>query len=141
MSTIGKKGTLVKRGHAVRNWKTRFFVLEAATTADVGRKPALHYFKGPPRSELDLARTRYRVEEASPDSFGAKLRGSVELHGARCKAAEVEGKSHAFAVEGTNKDLLILAPSDDVRREWMMAIQSVIDSLSLGRPSAAADDE
>eukprot|EP00163_Fabomonas_tropica_P032513 TRINITY_DN8210_c0_g1_i2.p1 TRINITY_DN8210_c0_g1~~TRINITY_DN8210_c0_g1_i2.p1 ORF type:complete len:169 (-),score=21.22 TRINITY_DN8210_c0_g1_i2:419-925(-) len=140
MSTVQRRGWLSKRGHFVKSWKNRWFVL---------RGKLLYYFEKP-RADLSALRKHYRVEEDTPEVLGTRLKGTIPLTGASVEACEVSGKEHAFSITGTlnGKDFFLVAANGPELQEWLEAIQECItlagevdpdadDRPSVGRASAA----
>eukprot|EP01104_Vermistella_antarctica_P018914 TRINITY_DN7186_c0_g1_i1.p1 TRINITY_DN7186_c0_g1~~TRINITY_DN7186_c0_g1_i1.p1 ORF type:complete len:530 (+),score=61.92 TRINITY_DN7186_c0_g1_i1:282-1871(+) len=103
-----KAGFLRKRGHLVRNWKLRWFVLQ-------GKQ--LFYFGG---------------------EFDRTPKGCIAVDHCVLNVVAIEGKPFSFELsdEENNKVYYISAQSDNARQEWMTAIRaSTRLSVQIGAPT------
>lgn len=109
--SILAEGWLVKEGHVVRNWKTRYCMLMSKDSDDYrkhGHQRLLYFLEPPVFEELD------------------QYKGAVPLPNAQIAAAEVEGHPNAFTITGTlnSKDYVFSAISPAVAQEWITQLQA-----------------
>ncbi|KAM8894347.1 switch-associated protein 70 isoform 2-T3 [Spinachia spinachia] len=102
-----KQGYMMKKGHKRKNWTERWFVL---------RPNSLSYY-------------------VSEDLFEKK--GDVILDQTCCVESlpDKEGKKCLFIIKCTDKSFEISAPDKKKKQEWLRAIQTCIQLLSLGLSS------
>jgi len=103
---IYKEGWLFKRGHVIKNWKRRYFILT---------ENAIKYFSKKPVSNFDASQY---------------LKGAINLQGSKVFAnttstdASVQFK---FGItSGTGKEYLISCYTEFEMQAWVKSIQSVI---------------
>jgi len=103
-----KQGELKKKGHVVKNWKSRWFVVQ---------HDMMFYFKG--RSDL------------------LKPKGWIPLRGATAReTTKIPNKSYCIelAAPRISKTFFIQCNSSQEMREWLLAIESASEYSSVSAP-------
>jgi len=103
---IYKEGWLFKRGHVVKNWKRRYFILT---------ENSIKYFSKKPASNFDASQY---------------LKGAINLQGAKvfANSAPSDGAvQFKFGItSGTGKEYLMSCYTDFEMQAWVKAVQSAI---------------
>lgn len=104
-------GWLIKRGHLLKNWKKRWFVLDG---------PLLKYYK------VDTSQDEN--EPPTADSAVLELKGCITLLNGKCRAIAPEdagGKPFAFQILPSSKKVFVICSADEKSRsEWVDAIRA-----------------
>jgi len=105
LGQCSREGWLTKQGGSIKTWKKRWFILKGNT---------LFYFKT--RQDQDLT-------------------GSITLETAsECKIEKSGGKKFFFSVSTAKRTYVIWASKEDVRNDWVSAINEKIAELKKGGP-------
>ncbi len=112
-----KQGELVKRGHVVKSWKTRWFIIQ---------NDLMFYFKN---RGVQLYVFFYFYQDQKP-------KGVIPLRNSICKETTKASKAYCFEVNAQNisKIFIIQANSQQEVKEWMQAIEVGSEYSSVSAP-------
>lgn len=105
---VKMSGWLIKRGHLLKNWKKRWFVLDG---------PLLKYY-----------RVSGDKEQPAADPAMLELKGCIALVRAKCRTIasdDADGKPFAFRILPASKKLFVICAADEEGRcRWVNAIRA-----------------